>query len=376
MKKILSLICVAVLLGSATVANAAKKKAAMPEKPVPAQRWSEEKANAWYAEQEWPVGCVFMPSYAGTPVEMWGAEFFDEAVIDRELGLAESLGFNVIRLFMCDLVWQNDRDGYMDRLEKYISLADKHGLRLLITFFTNGGTIKNPYLGAQPQPAPGIHNSVWMSSPGRDVVNNPEKWPIIEEYLKCVIGKYKDDPRILAWCLYNEPENTKTFNTLPFIEAVYRWAREVNPSQPLTSPIWAYPGASNSNMPIQAFVLANSDVISFHCYNNYEACSKFIPILKQFNRPILCSEWMARTKGSDFYTILPLFKKHKIGCFSYGLVNGKQQCHYPWNPRDKEGKQIPFTEEPPVWFHDIFYPDGTPWNADEVLFIKSQTANK
>ncbi len=376
MKKILSLICVAVLLGSATVANAAKKKAAMPEKPVPAQRWSEEKANAWYDAQEWPVGCVFVPSNTGTPVEMWAAEYFDEALIDRELGLAESLGFNVIRLFMCDLVWQNDREGFMERLEKYVSLSDKHGLKLLLTFFTNGGTIKNPYLGAQPQPVPGIHNSVWMSSPGRDVVNNPEKWPVIEEYLKCVIGKYKDDPRILAWCLYNEPENTKTFNTLPFIEAVYRWAREVNPSQPLTSPIWAYPGASNSNMPIQAFVLANSDVISFHCYNNYEACSKFIPILKQFNRPILCSEWMARTKGSDFYTILPLFKKHKIGCFSYGLVNGKQQCHYPWNPRDKEGKQIPFTEEPPVWFHDIFYHDGTPWNADEVLFIKSQTANK
>ena len=376
MKKIASILMIAALLGGALSAEAKKKAAAAPVKPVPAERWSEEKANAWYAEQEWPVGCVFMPSYAGTPVEMWGAEFFDEAVIDRELGLAESLGFNVIRLFMCDLVWQNDREGYMDRLEKYISIADKHGIRLLITFFTNGGTIKNPYLGPQPEAAKGIHNSVWMSSPGRDVVNNPERWPVIEEYLKCVITKYKDDRRILAWCLYNEPENTKTFKTLPFLEAVYRWAREVNPSQPLTSPIWSLPGAANCNMPIQAFVLSNSDVVSFHCYSNYEICNRAVGFMKQFNRPIFCSEWMARTKGSDFYTILPLFKKNKIASFSYGLVNGKQQCHYPWNPSDKDGKKIPWTEEPPVWFHDIFYPDGTPWNPDEIVFIKSLTANK
>lgn len=376
MKKIVSFLMMAALVCGAAVNVEAKKKAAEPAKPVPAERWSEEKANAWYAEQEWPVGCVFVPSNTGTPVEMWAAEYFDEALIDRELGLAQSLGFNVIRLFMCDLVWQNDREGFMERLEKYVSLSDKHGLRLLLTFFTNGGTIKNPYLGPQPQSAPGVHNSVWMSSPGRDVVNNPEKWLVIEEYLKCVLTKYKDDPRIFAWCLYNEPENTKTFKTLPFLEAVYRWAREVNPSQPLTSPIWALPGIGSSNMPIQAFVLANSDVVSFHCYGNYENCARYIQILKQFNRPIVCSEWMARTRGSDFYTILPVFKRNKIACFSYGLVNGKQQCHYPWNAKDKDGNPIPFKEEPAVWFHDIFYPDGTPWNPTEVQFIQSLTKNK
>jgi hypothetical protein len=356
--------------------QARKKAVVQEEKPVAAPRWSEEKANEWYAAQEWPVGCVYMPSNSGTPVEIWAAESFDEKLVDWELGLAQDLGFNVIRLFLCDIVWQEDRAGFMERLEKYVSIANRHGMKLLITFFTNGGTIKNPYTGPQPQPVPGIHNSVWMSSPGRDVVNNPDKWPVIEEYVKCIIGKYKDDPRILAWCLYNEPENTKTFNTLPFIEAVYRWAREVNPSQPLTSPIWALPGAGNCNMPIQAFILANSDVISFHCYGNYENCHKYVTLLKQFNRPILCSEWMARTKGSDYFTILPLFKRNKIGCFSYGLVNGKQQCHYPWNPTDKDGVKIPYTEEPPVWFHDLFYPDGTPWNPDEVRFIKSMTKTK
>ncbi|MBP5373725.1 MAG: 1,4-beta-xylanase, partial [Bacteroidales bacterium] len=168
MRKTSAIICFAVFALvslNAFEAGAARKK--QTPQPVPAERWTAQKANDWYDAQPWPVGCVFVPSYAGTPVEMWAAEYFDAAVVDRELGLAEELGFNAIRLFLCDIVWQNDPDGFMDRLEQTLSLADRHGMRTLLTFFTNGGTIKNPYLGPQPQPEPGIHNSTWMSSPGR-----------------------------------------------------------------------------------------------------------------------------------------------------------------------------------------------------------------
>jgi hypothetical protein len=336
------------------------------------QRWSEKEANEWYDSQPWPVGCVYMPSYGGTPVEIWGKEYFHPEVVDYELGLAENLGFNVIRLFLCDIVWQDDPEGFMERLEKTVQLADKHGMRILMNFFTNGGTIKNPYLGPQPQPVPGIHNSVWMSSPGMNVVNDPAKWPLMERYVKQVITRYKNDRRILAWCLYNEPENTKGFETLPFLETVFRWAREVNPSQPLTSPIIALPTWGSYNKDISDFVLANSDIISFHCYNALSDCVRFYDYCKQYGRPILCSEWMARTKGSDYPSILPFFKEKKIGCFSYGLVNGKQQCHYPWNPI-VDGERVPFTEEPELWFHDLFRQDGTPWSEEEISFIKEMT---
>lgn len=371
MKRVV-LITLAVLAIFSVQPVSARKKAA-PKPVVPAERWTEEKANAWYEAQPWPVGCVFMPSYAGTPIELWGKEYFKPDVVDYELGLAEELGFNCIRLFLNDLVWQDDPDGFMDRLEQTVALADKHGLRILMTFFTNGGTFKNAFLGPQPQPQPGIHNSTWMPSPGIDIVNNPEKWPIIERYEKTVLTRYKDDPRILAWCLYNEPENKAAeFKTLPFLREVYKWAREVNPSQPITSPVWQIPGSGGTNLPIVSFICDNSDIVSFHCYADYTVCSRFVNYMRQFNRPILCSEWMARTKGSDYFSILPLFKKYKIGSFSYGLVNGKQQCHYPWNAV-VNGKKVPFTEDPPVWFHDLFRPDGTPWNEVEAQFIKSMT---
>ena len=342
---------------------------------APAERWSEEKANEWYAAQPWPVGCVFMPSYGGTPVEIWGKEYFRPDVVDRELALAEGLGFNVIRLFLCDIVWQDDPKGFMDRLEQTVQLADSHGLRILMTFFTNGGTIKNPYLGPQPQPVPGIHNSVWMSSPGKDVVNDPSRWPVIERYLKQVMKRYRKDPRVLAWCLYNEPENTKGFDTLPFLKEVFRWAREVDPSQPLTSPMIALPTWRSYNKDISDFVLTNSDIISFHCYNSLPDCTLFVEYCEKYGRPVICSEWMARTRGSDYFSILPLFKEHKVGSFSYGLVNGKQQCQYPWN-QIVDDEPVPFTEEPAVWFHDLFRPDLTPYSEDEVRFIKDMTQQK
>lgn len=337
-----------------------------------AERWSEGKANDWYAAQPWPVGCVYMPSYGGTPVEIWGEEYFNADVVDSELALAEDLGFNAIRIFLCDIVWQEDPDGFMDRLEETVRIADKHGLRILMTFFTNGGTIKNPFTGPQPQPVPGVHNSVWMSSPGKDVVNDPGKWPVMERYVKQVIRKYRKDPRILAWCLYNEPENTNGFETLPFLKEVYRWAREVNPVQPLTSPMWATPDSRSYNKEISEFICSASDIISFHSYNDLSKCSLFVDYCLQFGRPVICSEWMARSRGSDYYSILPLFKEKKIGSFSYGLVNGKQQCHYPWNPVE-DGKPVPFTEEPSVWFHDLFYPDHTPYSEEETAFIKEMT---
>ena len=102
---------------------------------------------------------------------------------------------------------------------------------------------------------------------------------------------------------------------------------------------------------------------------------RFFKFVQQFNRPVLCTEWMARTKGSDYFSVLPLLKKNKMGSFSYGLVNGKQQCHLPWN-KVVDGQKVPFTEEPEIWFHDLFRQDGTPWSREEVDFIKSMTADK
>ena len=63
------------------------------------QRWTEAQANAWYVQQPWPVGADFLPSTAINELEMWQGDTFDSATIDRELGWAEGIGMNTMRVF-------------------------------------------------------------------------------------------------------------------------------------------------------------------------------------------------------------------------------------------------------------------------------------
>ena len=112
-------------------------------------------------------------------------------------------------------------------------------------------------------------------------------------------------------------------------------------------------------------MIANSDVISFHRYANFNGLKSFIKELKNHGRPVICTEWMARVKGSNFAIDLPLFKNEDVGCYQWGLVNGRTQCQYPWSNK-RGGKVNPKTG----WFHDILHKDGTPYRKEEIDAIK------
>ena len=85
-----------------------------------AGRWSEEKANSWYQQQPWLVGSNFIPANAINELEMWQAATFDPQEIDKELGWAQSLGMNTMRVFLHDLLWQQDAAGFKQQ-NRYLS---------------------------------------------------------------------------------------------------------------------------------------------------------------------------------------------------------------------------------------------------------------
>lgn len=351
-------------------------------------RWSEQKANDWYANQPWLVGCNFIPSTAVNQLEMWQPETFDLDTIDKELSLAKGLGFNSIRIFLHDLLWEQDAKGLLDRVDQFLAVADKHGIGVMIVFFDG---VWNPHakLGKQPVPIPHLHNSGWVQSPTRDLLKDPERHDSLKPYVTGVIERFKDDRRVQVWDIYNEPDNvnavtygasSKTKTELPnkpelalaLIEKAFTWAREANPSQPVTSGIWSGDWKTIEAMtPMARFCAQHSDVISFHSYARLDDVKSRVGELRQFNRPLLCTEYMARTTGSTFETILPYFKEHKIGAYNWGFVNGKSQTIYPWDSWQKQ-----YTDEPKVWFHDIFHKDGAPYREDEVELIRKLTGVK
>ncbi len=341
------------------------------ETPAPAQRWSQERANAWYAEQEWPVGFNYVAATAINQFEMWQAESFDPETIDYEMSKAEELGFNTVRIFLHDMVWEADPAGFKQRIDAFLGICRSHGIKTIVTFFTNGGRFENPQLGKQPESIQGIHNSQWIQSPGAPSVNDPASWPRLERYVKDILTTFRDDDRILFWCLYNEPENFKQgAQSLPLLREVFKWGREANPSQPLSSPLWICPGVhgTRSNFPIVSFLGENCDIMTFHCYYGPEEMETFISLMKQFGRPMVCQEYMGRPR-STFEEIMPILKRERVGAISWGLTAGKCNFHLQWSSKAGD-------PEPEIWFHDIFRLDGTPYSQREVDFIRSMTQDK
>ena len=344
-------------------------------------RWSAEHANAWYAAQPWPVGANFVPSDAINPLEMWQAATFDPATIDRELGWAhDKFGMNTARVFLHDLAWSQDPAGFKRRVDQFLAIAARHGIRPVFVLFDSCWD-PAPHVGPQHPPIPGVHNSGWVQAPGRAALVDPGQEGRLRAYVEDVVGAFGHDRRVLAWDLWNEPDNPGGGNyhdALPAEQAriavllpqVFAWARARAPEQPLTSGVWIgddwTPGSATLNA-IQRTQLTQSDIISFHDYRWPEGFAARVAQLQRYGRPILCTEWMARGAGSTTDTVLPVARAANVGMINWGLVNGRTQTDLPW-----DSWQRPYVlERPTVWFHDLMRGDGTPYRAREADLFRA-----
>ena len=348
------------------------------------QQWSKEKANDWYAAQPWLVGCNFIPSSAINQLEMWQADTFDPVTIDRELGWAADLGMNTVRVFLHDLAWLQEKDGFKMRINQFLSIATQHGIRTMFVLFDDCW-FPNAKTGQQPEPVPGIHNSGWLQSPGMAAATDLAQESRLKAYVQDIVSTFAQDERVLIWDIYNELGNTflplliqpwykkypKTLYhgfrhlflpppTLPLLKKTAGWIREIAPAQPITAGIWF------GNSTLNRTLMEISDVISFHNYFKASFLKRQIVQLQKQGRPLLCTEYMARTAGSLFETHLPVMKHYKVAAYNWGLVSGKTQTIFTW-----EGKVGDI--EPKLWYHDILRQDGTPFSEKEVEFIKGIT---
>lgn len=331
--------------------------------PDPHLPWSAERARAWYAEQPWIVGCNFIPSSASNQLEMWQADTFDLAAIRRELGWAADLGLNSVRCYLHDLAWQQDPEGFLDRLDLFLDAAAERGIRPVLVLFDDCWS-DAPQPGPQPEPIPGVHNSRWLRSPGARATLDPAAWPGLEDYVRAVIGRHARDPRVLMWDLYNEPGNSGMgIRSLPLLRAAFAWARACGPAQPLTAGVWA---GGAEFQALNDFQISSSDVITFHNYQDAVALRAQIEGLSLRGRPLICTEWLRRGV-SEVADCLPVFAAAGVGCFHWGLVRGRSQTIFPWD--SPEG-----AAPPARWFHDLLDADGSPHDPAETASFRAWTS--
>lgn len=345
------------------------------------ERWSEEQANSWYEKLPWLVGSNYTPRNAINQLEMWQSESFDTTIIDQELTWAKNLGFNTMRVYLHDLPYEQDSSGFLNRIDHFLTISAKHGIKPLLVIFDS---CWDPYpkMGEQPAPQPHVHNSGWVQSPGAEALKDTSSYPRLERYVTGLVKHFAHDERIIGWDVWNEPNNPNTSSygkkelsnkdelVLPLLKKTFEWCRKANPDQPLTSGLWdgGIWSDADSLTPIQSVQLNESDILSFHNYESPESFEKRIKELQPHNRPILCTEYMARPNGSTFKGSLPIAKRHKVAAYNWGFVDGKTQTKYAWDTWKRQYKQAPS-----IWFHDILQQDGTPYDEKETDLIRSLT---
>lgn len=364
------LLAILFLLG-ATVAHAAD-----------GQRWPEAEANAWYERQPWLVGSNYVPANAINQLEMWQADTFDPKRIDLELGWAADMGMNTMRVFLHDLAWEQDPEGFKRRLETFLQISARHRIKPMLVLFDSVWD-PDPKSGPQRPPIPGVHNSGWVQGPGTAALDDPKQYPRLERYVKDIVGSFGKDERVLAWDVWNEPDNQdagsgyysaresrhKFDRVAELLPKVFAWARSQGPSQPLTSGLWHNPDWNRLQglNRIERVQLEQSDVISFHTYGWPEDFEQRVRELQDYGRPLLCTEYMARSAGSTIDGVLPPAKRHNVAMYNWGFVDGKTQTRFPWDSWER-----PYTQKPPVlWFHDLLHGDGKPYRAREIEIIRA-----
>lgn len=344
--------------------------------------WTKEQANYWYSKQPWFVGANFLPSNAINQLEMWQAETFDTVTISRELKWAAEIGMNTMRVFLHDLAYKQDPQGFKKRIEVFLRISNRYNIKPLFVLFDSCWD-PFPHIGKQHEPAPFLHNSGWVQGPGADALKDTKQHSRLKKYVTDIVTTFNKDKRIMGWDVWNEPDNInrnsywrfEPYNKVELVHAlledVFFWTRAANPEQPITAGLWLGTWSSHDSLrPIEKLMIEQSDIISFHNYGKQEDFERCINWLEKYERPIICTEYMSRGNGSFFETSLPVAKKYKVAAFNWGLVSGKSQTIYPWDSWLKK-----YYAKPDLWFHDIFYSDGSPYLQSEVVLIKSLTKN-
>ncbi|MBM4091286.1 MAG: hypothetical protein FJ276_17965, partial [Planctomycetes bacterium] len=324
---------------------------------TPGERWSGQRARAWFAANAPIKGFNYVPRTAVNTVEMWHADTFDARTIGEELQWAANHGYNAARVFLQYAAWEADEPGFLDRFEQLLALAASRGVSVMPVFFDDCcfSMKLEPWYMRQDEPVPGVINSGWVPSPGYGLVLDTSQWPRLQQYVRTIVRKYREDPRIKAWDVYNEPgpffDATTSF---ALADAGLGWVRELNPAQPCTVAVWGNPHSAR--------FAELSDVVSVHYYGEPAGLEPFLR--KHADRPILCTEWLTRPGPCSFEGMLPLFARYRVGWYHWGLVAGRTQTYYSWSSQ-------PGAPMPKVWMCDVLHPDGTPYDPREMERVRS-----
>lgn len=352
------------------------------------RRWTKEEAWSWYDARPWIRGCNYLSADSANYVDQWQSLGFEERfrTTEEEFALMQETGYNAIRVFLEFIVWKEEHDGFLERFDRFLDLAAKYGLSVMVVLANDGMPPAGP---GRRIPAIGEQVWDWGYHGGKKVSPHSvqtEPCPhfylddpaTAEEYYAFVaemVRLHKDDSRILIWDVYNEAgHSNRKILTIPHLKRMFETVRAEDPVQPLTACVC--PRRVPTELPeVERIAFDNSDLISYHYYHAYESHLRIIKHLKKAGRPLLNTEWLCRCFHNTVFDLFPLFAMERIGCYNWGFVAGKYQTYEPWelvweNYASGRFTDVDFTK----WFHDLYRPNHRPYDPKEIDLIKRVAA--
>lgn len=363
-------------------------------------RWSEDRARAWTGA--WRVGANYLPSNCGNVLELFDSKNFDLSLLvaERELHVARAAGFTALRIFLHEELFFREESAFLAKISRLLDLFQRHEMSVMLVLFD---ACWRPDLPEEDPYIPGVHNSAWLQCPSHDVLRafgHGESWAFqrLERYVTGVVTRFAQDPRVAVWDIYNEPtqrqsehlimprlnamhgremseypehwllDGPKLQIVMQLLDKAFEWARMAGPMQPLTTAVWEFPTADDDD-EVKRFkeqlnqkLVDLSDVPSLHCYCTPEQLEERLFDLARLQRgPALVTEFMARPLDSTLINSLPVLKHHGAWGYTWGLFQGRSNTHVPWNT----WLETDFGKDHP-WFHDVFHPNGTAYDPEEV----------
>lgn len=292
-------------------------------------------------------GANYVPSYARNDVQIWMD--YDAAVVDRELGYAERLKLNTVRVFLQVAVYEQDPQRFLDNFESFLSLCENHHIRMMPVIFDSCfGDF--PDLGK-------YRDKDWMACPGQNRLG-PEHWPAMRKFVRDVVGEHKDDRRIVMWDVMNEPTCTSFYQKEEdkqrihtFVWQALDWVKAQKPSQPRTVGMMF-----SSELPL---VQDKVDVLAFHNYRRdlREDIQGVRAIARKLGKPAIINEVVRNDQPAPY--AMPILYEEKIGWCFWELMLGSTQFSRGDNP-----------------IQGVIYPDGTCRDANEIAAIMNISVNE
>ena len=300
----------------------------------------------------WVRGAVYVRSDAVNSVQMWHDYWGHTAVIDRELSYASLYGFNMVQVYLHWIVWDRHRADYHKRIDDFLARASKFRLKVNCILWDDCGHVEPSLTFAGP--VPGRHNSQMMMNPSHRIRDSEAELLAhkdrFRDYVEGVVGRFRNDDRIAFWQLYNEgmgpKERYRAGEGDSNLNRLLRWTREWVKGTGTKAPVTATGGGF--------YGPKYSDFYTYHSYGSGKQ-----PLPNADGGPEhLCTETLNRPDKGVVDCLRDLAGKQN-GFVVWELMIGRDNCRYPWGHADGP-------DEPAVPFHGVVYPDGHPWDIQEV----------